>query len=104
MCYEPPPDELVYMGDDGDEDFKTHSRTHENFPLGECQGDCDSDWDCAVSQFAKVGHEASFFFSPFFVFRQWGLKCKQRFLGDGNGEQGFGEEVPGCSFPPSGAT
>ena len=40
-CYAPPVGTLVLMGDE-DEPI-------ENFPLGTCQGDCDSDADCEVS-------------------------------------------------------
>jgi hypothetical protein len=39
-CITPDPGTLVYMGNDYE--------PAENFPLGECEGDCDSDYDCAV--------------------------------------------------------
>ena len=48
-CYAPPTDELIVMGD--------NNVPAENFPLGKCQGDCDSDTDCAVSSRKKGGKE-----------------------------------------------
>ena len=41
-CYVPPSGELVLMGDEDE--------PAANFPLGECEGDCDNDGDCAVSE------------------------------------------------------
>jgi hypothetical protein len=37
---------LVYIGDDGD--------PAANFPLGECEGDCDDDDECAVRKCARI--------------------------------------------------
>ena len=49
MCYAPlPGTELVFVGDDGDENKSSGRGTVPGFPLGKCEGDCDSDWDCEV--------------------------------------------------------
>lgn len=57
MCYKPPQNELVFVGDDGDTSDKISKRMANrelpNFPLQECQGDCDSDWDCEVNHVLK---------------------------------------------------
>jgi hypothetical protein len=37
-CYDPRP-RLTYLGEDG--------------PYGECEGDCDNDWDCDVSKASR---------------------------------------------------
>ena len=39
-CYAPPAGTLIVMGDEDE--------PAANFPLGECEGDCDNDGDCAV--------------------------------------------------------
>jgi hypothetical protein len=49
-CYLPPAGELVLVGNNNDPATA--------FPLQECQADCDSDWDCEVSQSCVVLNKA----------------------------------------------
>jgi hypothetical protein len=74
----------------GDEDLPA-----ENFPLGECEGDCDGDGDCAVRQLLSSSYRVvieasriSHFWAWLFRFLQGSLLCFQR---DST------EAVPGCS-------
>jgi hypothetical protein len=74
----------------GDEDLPA-----ENFPLGECEGDCDSNGDCAVRQLLSSSYRViieasriSHFWAWLFCFLQGSLLCFQR---DST------EAVPGCS-------
>jgi hypothetical protein len=87
-CIQPDPGTLVLMGENWD--------PAENFPLGECEGDCDYDDDCDVRKCERIQRE--FFYITFYptylvttpcVAKQWGLNCYQR--------EGTDDLVPGCS-------
>jgi hypothetical protein len=49
MCYVAQEGELVFVWDNLD--VPLGLRANYNLKLDECQGDCDSDWDCDVSDF-----------------------------------------------------
>jgi hypothetical protein len=65
-CIKPADGTLIIMGD-GD-------LPAENFPLGECEGDCDGDGDCAVRQLLSSSYRVIIEASRISHFWAW-LKC-----------------------------
>ena len=57
-CVQPTTNQLVLMGDNGSPSTA--------FPLGQCQGDCDSDSDCEVRIFKQTRRSILLFCISFF--------------------------------------
>jgi hypothetical protein len=53
MCYVAKPGEVVFVWDDTDLPQGMSQLEASKLKLGACQGDCDNDWDCDVSDFCS---------------------------------------------------